>query len=158
MIFKSIILVTTGTMTALIAGLFFGFAVSVNGGLHRLKDSEYVAAMQSINIAIQNPLFLLTFFGPVILLPWVTFLYREVDFALLFASSVLYIAGSFGLTIVGNVPLNEKLARFEISKAADKEIADAREQFESPWNRLHAIRTIASVAATVLIFAACALD
>jgi hypothetical protein len=66
-----------------------------------------------------------------------------------------YIAGSFGLTMVGNVPLNQRLAKFDASKASGNEIAQARAGFEKPWNRLHTIRTIASIAATVLIFAAC---
>ena len=54
---EDILLIIAGTLVALIAGLFFGFSVAVNRGLHRLKDSEYLAAMQSINEVIQNPLF-----------------------------------------------------------------------------------------------------
>jgi uncharacterized membrane protein len=108
LIFEDIILVLAGTLTALLAGLFFGYSVSVNGGLHRLNDSEYVRAMQSINLVIQNPPFFVCFIGPVILLPLAAFLHRDANlqFALLLTASVLYIAGSFGLTIAGNVPLN----------------------------------------------------
>ena len=80
----------------------------------------------------------------------------ELQFALLLTSSVIYIAGSFGLTMVGNVPLNQRLAKFDVSKASSgNEIAQARAGFEIPWNRLHSIRTMASVAATVLVFVAC---
>ena len=46
-----------------------------------------------------------------------------MQFALLLASSVLYIAGSFGLTMVGNVPLNQRLAKFDVTKASGNEIA-----------------------------------
>jgi uncharacterized membrane protein len=158
MVFENIILVLAGTLTALVTGLYFGYSVSVNGGLHRLNDSEYVKAMQSINAVIQNPLFFVSFFGPLILLPLAAFLQRDANpmqFALLLASSALYIAGSFGLTMVGNVPLNQRLAKFEANKASGNEFAQARAGFEKPWNRLHTIRTIASIAATVLIFAAC---
>ena len=154
MVFENIILVLAGTLTALVTGLFYGYSVSVNGGLHRLNDSEYVKAMQSINAVIQNPLFFVSFIGPVILLPLAAFLQRDANpmqFALLLASSVIYIAGSFGLTMVGNVPLNVRLAKFDASKASGNEIAQARAGFERPWNRLHVIRTIASIAATVLI-------
>jgi uncharacterized membrane protein len=56
--------------------------------------------------------------------------------------------------MVGNVPLNVRLAKFDASKASGNEIAQARAGFERPWNRLHAIRTIASIAATVFIFVA----
>jgi uncharacterized membrane protein len=158
MVFENIILVLAGTLTALVTGLYFGYSVSVNGDLHRLNDSEYVKAMQSINAVIQNPLFFLSFFGPLILLPLAAFLQRDanpIQFALLLASSALYIAGSFGLTMVGNVPLNQRLAKFDASKASGNEFAQARAGFEKPWNRLHTIRTIASIAATVLIFVAC---
>jgi uncharacterized membrane protein len=157
MVFENIILVLAGTLTALVTGLFYGYSVSVNGGLHRLNDSEYVKAMQSINAVIQNSLFFASFIGPVILLPLAAFLQRDTNsmqFALLLASSIIYIAGSFGLTIVGNVPLNVRLAKFDASKASGNEIAQARAGFEKPWNRLHAVRTIASIAVTVLIFVA----
>ena len=158
MVFENIILVLAGTLTALVTGLYFGFSVSVNGGLHRLNDYEYVKAVQSINTVIQNPFFIVSFIGPVLLLPLATFLQRDANsmqFALLLASSVLYTAGSFGLTMLGNVPLNQRLAKFDVTKASGNEIAQARAGFEKPWNRLHTIRTIASIAATVLIFAAC---
>lgn len=157
MIFENIILVLAGSLTALVTGLFYGYSVSVNGGLHRLNDSEYIKAMQSINAVIQNPLFFVSFIGPVILLPLAAFLQRDsnsMQFALLLASSVIYIAGSFGLTMVGNVPLNVRLAKFDANKGLGNEIVQARAEFEKPWNRLHAIRTIASIAATVLIFVA----
>ena len=78
-----------------------------------------------------------------------------MQFVLLLASSVLYTAGSFGLTMLGNVPLNQRLAKFDVTKASGHEIAQVREKFEKPWNRLHTIRTVASIAATVLIFTIC---
>jgi uncharacterized membrane protein len=157
MILENVVLVVAGTLTALVAGLFFGFEVSVNRGLHRLKDPEYVGAMQSINVAILNPIFMLSFFGPVILLPLAAFLYRDssVALSLLASGSLLYIIGTFGLTMAGNVPLNERLARFDPSNASDDEVARARKQFEGRWNRLHSLRTVASVAATVVVFTAC---
>ena len=128
------------------------------GGLHRLIDFEYVKAVQSINTFIQIPFFIVSFIGPVLLLPLATFLQKDTNsmqFVLLLASSVLYTAGSFGLTMLGNVPLNQRLAKFDVTKASGHEIAQVREKFEKPWNRLHTIRTVASIAATVLIFTIC---
>lgn len=157
MLLENTTLVVAGTLTALIAGLLFGYAVSVNGGLHRLKDSEYVAAMQSINIVIVNPVFLPVFIGPVVLLPLATYLFLAVSsasFALLLLASVLYLGGTFGVTAAGNVPLNNRLAEIDLSRASGEEIARARQQYERPWNRLHAVRTIASVAATVAVLIA----
>lgn len=144
-------------MAALIAGLFFAFSVAVNGALHRLKDSEYVAAMQSINLVILNPVFLLTFFVPVLLLPLAAYLHSAIfpRFALLLAASLLYIVGTIGVTMAGNVPLNERLARFDLGAADGAEIARARAEYERPWNRLNGVRTAASIAATFLVFTAC---
>jgi uncharacterized membrane protein len=47
----------------LMAGLFFAFSVSVMKALARLPSAEGIAAMQSINVAIINPVFLAVFFG-----------------------------------------------------------------------------------------------
>ncbi|BDA80871.1 hypothetical protein LPTSP3_g38010 [Leptospira kobayashii] len=162
MTWETILFLITGTLTALLAGVFFGYSVSVNWALHRLKDSEYVRVMQEINEVIQNPFFLLTFLGPAVLLPILTFLYGNntpdhpgsLRFYLLAASSVFYIAGPFGLTVAGNVPLNNKLANFNGKNSTEAEIAMARLEFEKPWNRLHTIRTVASVVSLILFFTA----
>lgn len=149
-----VLLVVTGVLTSLLTGVFFGFAVSVNGGLHRLNDQGYVQAMQHINVVILNPLFMLTFMGPVILLPIMTWLVWGDDSLrplLMAGASVLYVVGVFGVTTAGNVPLNQRLAAADVTRTATA----ARQEFEKPWNRLHAVRTVASIAATTLVFAAC---
>ena len=47
----------------LIAGLFFAFSIAVMQALARLPAAGGIAAMQSINSAILNPLFLAVFLG-----------------------------------------------------------------------------------------------
>src|SRR5215475_3517014 len=47
----------------LMAGLFFAFSVAVMQALARLPAAGGIAAMQSINSAILNPLFLAVFLG-----------------------------------------------------------------------------------------------
>jgi uncharacterized membrane protein len=47
----------------LMAGLFFAFSVAVMKVLARLPSAEVIAAMQAINVAIINPVFLTVFFG-----------------------------------------------------------------------------------------------
>jgi uncharacterized membrane protein len=47
----------------LMAGLFFAFSVAVMKALARLPSAEGIGAMQSINVAIINPVFLAAFFG-----------------------------------------------------------------------------------------------
>ncbi|MGH7600945.1 MAG: hypothetical protein ACREOI_31695, partial [bacterium] len=47
----------------LIAGVFFAFSAFVMKALSRLPPSEGIAAMQSINVAVINPVFLTVFLG-----------------------------------------------------------------------------------------------
>jgi uncharacterized membrane protein len=154
--FETIILVLIGTLTGLIAGLFFTFTVAVNSALARFKDAEFVQAWQAINQDILNPIFLLTFMAPVILLPILTFLHKgEAGFAPLLMASVVYILGSFVITRGGNIPLNDKLDKFSLTATSSGAISEARTQYEKPWYRLNTIRMFMSILATVLIFVAC---
>jgi uncharacterized membrane protein len=69
----SLILAATATFSALMAGLFFAYSVSVSPGLGRLPDNAYLPSMQHINRAIQNPLFFVVFFGCLASLPFCTY-------------------------------------------------------------------------------------
>lgn len=156
---QNIILVVTATLVALIAGLFYAYSCSVNIGLARLPNNEYIAAMQSINRAIQTPIFFISFMGTLLMLPISTFLQYKIgamnSFWLLLAATIVYCIGTFGVTLLGNVPLNEVLDKFNLQSATIQEIANARTQFETPWNRLHTIRTIAAIITLVLVIIAC---
>jgi len=78
-----------------------------------------------------------------------------LKFYLLLAATLLYAFGSFGVTIGGNVPLNDALDSFNLHSASAEEIARFRVQFEVPWNRLHSIRTVANFIALLLVLLAC---
>lgn len=55
---KNIVLTVAAITTGLIAGLFFGYQVSVIPAFKTLSDVNYIAAMQAINTAIpQDPFF-----------------------------------------------------------------------------------------------------
>jgi uncharacterized membrane protein len=155
----TIILIITTITTALIAGLFYGYSCSVNIGLGKLTDPEYLTAMQAINKEIQNPIFFLSFMGTLILLPISTYLHylqnNQMTFWLLLSATIIYLIGVFGVTVFGNVPLNEVLARFNISSSTYTEITNQRKLFEMPWNNLHTIRTFASLISLILIVIAC---
>ena len=145
-----IVLGATLLVTALIAGLFYAWSCSVNPGLHRLADVEYIRAMQQLNRAIINPVFMASFMGTLIMMPICTFVvYKHtgtsITFWLILAAALLYIIGSFGVTMGGNVPLNDALDKFDVQSATMQEIRAFRIQFEMPWNRLHTVRTIANI-------------
>ena len=152
-----IILTITAVLTALTAGLFFAWSVSITLGLARVSDTEYISVMQSTNRAIQNPIFFAAFFGAQILLPVCIFLYygQTSRFWLLIAATVIYTIGVMGVTIFGNVPLNNTLDRFDLNSAKPAEITAQRENFESVWNNLNTVRTISSAIAITLVIVAC---
>jgi uncharacterized membrane protein len=148
-----VISILTGLTTALMAGLFYSYSCSVNPGLAKLSDAEYLTAMQSINRAILNPAFYIAFFGAVVLLPLNTYLNSDLysnRFWLSLSASVVYILGLTGVTIFGNVPLNEMLDKFVILDASVEEIKEMRKTFELSWNRFHLIRTIAVIVSLIL--------
>lgn len=139
---------TTILFSGLIAGLLYSYSCSVNVGLKTLSNTEYIKAMQSINIAIQNPIFFLAFMGLLIVFPITTFqLYQQQtnSFYLFVTAMVIYFVAVFGVTIFFNVPLNEQLAKFSILTANENEILLMRQKFENPWNTYHSIRTVASI-------------
>ncbi|WP_316633852.1 anthrone oxygenase family protein [uncultured Flavobacterium sp.] len=150
---SNIILGITILATALIAGLYYGYSCSVTIGLNKLSSKEYILAMQSINVAIQNPWFFASFMGTLFLLPISAYLnftsIQSPRFLLLLAAAVIYTIGSFGVTVFGNVPLNDMLANVDLKTATSDEMNMARQNFENPWNTLHNIRTIATIVSLI---------
>jgi uncharacterized membrane protein len=155
----TLILIITATATGLIAGLFYAYTCSVNLGLGKLTDREYIAAMNSINVQILNPLFFASFMGTLLLLPLSAYLNyspgMNTRFILLVAAALIYAIGVFGVTMFGNVPLNDALARLNAETASAKDLSVYRAMFEGPWNFLHNIRTLANVVSLVLVIASC---
>ena len=143
------------TLTGLLAGLFYGWQCSVTNGLALLPDKEYLMAFQSMNKAILNPVFFLSFMGSLIALAITTFIFYRTGsgdvLPYLTTSLTIYAIGVFGITMVCNVPLNETLARFDINLATEVDIQKIRSGFELRWNNWHLIRTIASVASFVVL-------
>ncbi|SJZ96336.1 Uncharacterized membrane protein [Chitinophaga eiseniae] len=154
------LLVITAVTAALMAGLFYAYSCSVNPGLGRLPDAAYLAAMQSINRAILNPVFFVGFMGPVFLLPLSTWLvFREGMQSSgwwLLAAAVTYLLGVFGVTMAGNVPLNNALDKVALEDSAA--LAAHRVRFERPWNRLNTVRTVCAIATVTLVIVACLLS
>lgn len=159
MLFEDIVLVVGGTCTGLLAGVFYTFSVAIVPALRSLKGTQHIAAMQAINVKIENPVFFLSFFGPTFLLPLAAFLHRSTpQFGWLVAASVLHIVGSNGVTIAGDIPLNNKLDKIDVEHLSEAEADQIRTAFQrpwSPWMNFHHLRTLAAIAATILVFLAC---
>lgn len=156
------ILLFTAITVALIAGLFFNWSCAVTLGLGKLSDVEYLGAMQSINREIQNPVFLLCFMGAMVLLPISTCLNytsgMSYHFWLLVSATLFYWIGVFGVTMMGNVPLNTTLEAINLKELSIEQIKESRVAFENTWNTLNWIRTIASISSLVLVLVHCIFD
>lgn len=149
MSFYQVIHIVAVLLTGLVAGLFYSYACSVTGALGKLTDREYITAFQSINTAILNPWFFASFMGSLIVLPLATwFSYHagvNFSFWLLLSATAMYVVGVFGVTMAGNVPLNNMLMDINVNTVSPQELFSLRERFEAPWNKLNLIRTIAAV-------------
>ena len=152
-------LIITTLFAGLMAGLFFAWSVSVTPGLARLNDRGYLLAFQEMNRALQNPIFLLVFMGLAILLPLLCFqVYSpggNMRFWYVLGAALLYLLGVIAVTIMGNVPLNNKLDALSIDNMTTEQMASFRHGFEGKWNRLNVTRVICSSLSLLLLVMAC---
>ena len=130
------------------AGLFFAFSVSVMKALARLPSAEGIAAMQSINVAIINPVFLAVFLGTAVacLLVMIAALLRwhNPGAVYLLIGGALYLVGTFFVTLVFNVPKNNALASVA---PANPESASLWADYLSKWTAWNHVRAAAALAA-----------
>ncbi len=147
-------IVTTGLMS----GLLYGWSVSVIPGTRRVSATNYVDTMQHINRAIINPAFVVPFMGiPLVLGGAAILQFRTGDHRrgwLLAGATATYVIGVLGVTIGRNVPLNDALDAFDLRASTGDAIDQRRGSYETPWNRWHHVRTIASVGSFALAAAA----
>ena len=144
--------------TGLIAGTFFIFSVAIMSAFRRLPANEGLAAMQSINVVIQNPIFLGVFMGTALIslaLAGMSFWnWNAPPSYYIIAGSALYVIGSFLLTIVFNVPLNNALDAADPTTKAGQEFWQTYLTDWTFWNHIRTVASILSTAAFALAFAA----
>jgi len=106
--------------------------------------------MQSINVVVLNLSFLGTFFGTAVISLLVAGLsikgWGSPSASWFLAGTVLYVVGTFLVTILGNVPLNDLLAG---SPAADPASVTVWEHYLDRWTMLNTVRTVAAMAAVL---------
>ncbi|MFH9064074.1 DUF1772 domain-containing protein [Streptomyces coeruleorubidus] len=136
--------------TGLVAGVFCGFSTFVMRGLATLLPAQGVAAMNAINVAAVTPPFMAVFLGSAVLcavIAVVTFvLWPDEGTVELLVGSALYLFGSFGLTMVANVPRNDALAGLE---PGSPEAAAYWPAYVREWTMWNHVRTAASAGAAV---------
>jgi uncharacterized membrane protein len=126
------------------AGTYYTWACGVMPGLARTDDHTFVGAMQHVNVAIVNPVFLASFLGAPLL--------AAVAVATSSGSARPWTVAALGLAIgtvaisaAGNIPLNNALeAAGQVGQIADP--AAVRARFEEPWVRWNIARALTSTA------------
>lgn len=150
---RVVLLVGSIVVVGLIAGLFFGWVVSVIPGLKKVNDTTYVSVMQNINREIINPWFVIPFMvAPLLLGAAAVVEFRAGNTRrswTLSVAAITYLVGVLGVTIGGNIPLNNSLDAFDSSATSSNVLSRTRREYETPWNRWHNLRTTASVLAFV---------
>lgn len=137
--------------SAVIGGVFFAFSSFVMKALGRVPSAEGIAAMQSINIVVLNPSFLGAFIGTAAISVLVAGLavtgWAMPSSPFYLAGALLYLVGTFLVTGLGNVPLNDQLAAVS---ATDPEAISVWRHYLDRWTLLNTIRTGAAVAAVLM--------
>lgn len=138
---ETIILALAILLTGLMAGIFFTWSNAVKPGIGKLSDIEYLRALQSMNRVILNNAFKIIFLGAIIavaLVPVFYFnLYPKNIFWLFVFTLVIYWIGVFGVTVSGNIPLNEILDKTNLESITSEEIKTLRKSIEVKWNNFN---------------------
>ena len=140
-----------------IAGLYFAFSTFIMAALGRIGQSAGIAAMNAINVAIVQslflPIFLATTMAGAALAVMGLFRFGEPGAIAMLAGGVLYVLGMFVVTMIFNVPLNNALAAAD---PVSHEAASLWARYLAEWTVWNHVRTVASTAACTLFIAAIA--
>ena len=156
-IFFTASLISTTLLCALVAGLVLGFAVVVMPGIAKLPDRDFLAAFKRMDGIIQDrqPIFMLVWVGS-ILSTLVTLVLGTLELSgvargVLWVACGLYLLAVQGPTIRFNIPLNNAVQVLAIESLDEQGLADARTQFEAPWNRWNRFRSLAASLSVVAL-------
>ena len=151
---REIVLIAATMTMGLMAGVFGIYGNAIMPGLRRTDDRTFVAAFQSIDRAIINPAFMVTFFGALALTALAALLHLTGDqrpmLPWIGAALVLYLFVVV-ITIGINVPRNNEIkAAGDVDRMTDPH--GVRERFdEGRWVRWNHVRTFASTVAFGLL-------
>ena len=137
--------------SAMVGGIFFAFSSFLMKALARLPASDGIAAMQSINVVVLNRSFLGVFIGTAFLSlaagGLAVAVWDRPSAPFFLGGAIFYLVGTFLVTGLGNVPLNNELAA---TSATDPGARSVWERYLSRWTMLNHVRTAAAMVAALL--------
>ena len=157
MTFFDAALMMTTLLCALVAGIVLGFAVVVMPGIAKLSDRYFLLAFQRIDRVIQNnqPVFILVWVGSIVatilMLVFGTLELTGSNLYLMWFAGALYLFAVQAPTILFNIPLNNAVQALDIEALNDTDLAEARNQFEVPWNWWNRFRTLTATTSVVAL-------
>ena len=142
----------TALASGVTGGVFFGFSTFIIKALARLPAESGIATMQSINIVVVNPWFMTPFIGTAaasaVLVVAALLGWGDIETPFLVAGAVLYLVGTFRVTVAFNVPRNNALAA---STAASAEGTRLWARYVPTWTAWNTVRTVAALAAAAAL-------
>ncbi len=144
-----LILALTGI--GVVGGLLFVFSNCVMRSFKEMPGTEGMRAMQIINRRIQNPLFFLIFMGTTVVCLAVIGLaafQHPPGMIYAIAGAASYVLGGFGITVLFNVPMNNRLDTADLEGEQGQQLWQT---YLRDWTRWNHIRTVFCIAAVVLL-------
>jgi len=149
--FLFVLTLVTALACGLVAGFFFAFSTTVMKALGRLPAAQGVAAMQSINVVVINPLVMVALFGTALacgVLVVAAFVEWGEPYAVyLLVGGLAYLAGVVLLTGGYHVPRNNALATLDPN---DRDAESQWNRYVRTWTAGNHVRTIAPLASATL--------
>ncbi|MDM4761713.1 DUF1772 domain-containing protein [Galbitalea sp. SE-J8] len=140
--FRSIVLIAAVVAAGLQAGTYYVWACAVIPGVARADDHTFVTAINHMNHAIVNPVFMLTFLGTPVLAAAAAVLATPSSRPWAVVALALAIA-TVVVTFAANIPLNNAL------DTGAHHPASARAAFETAWQWWNALRVLTSTGALI---------
>jgi uncharacterized membrane protein len=132
---RSPILLAATIAAGLQAGTYYVWACGVMPGLAKVDDRTFTSSLNHMNVAIVNPVFMLSFLGAPALAAGAVAVSPSGARGWAIAGLVLAL-GTVAVTAAGNIPLNDALAA-----------GGSRADFETAWVRWNIVRTLTSTGA-----------
>ncbi|ABS03886.1 DUF1772 domain-containing protein [Kineococcus radiotolerans] len=131
----------SGIGCAVVGGVFFAFSTFAVPALARLPEAEAGRAMRSINVLALRPPFMVVLFGTAAACLVLGVLAVRNSDLLVVGGCASYLLGVVAVTVVVNVPLNDRLAYGQVVFGA----------YAGAWLRWNHVRTTAGLLAAVLL-------
>lgn len=134
-----------------IGGVYFAFSCFIMSALGAIDRTAGVAAMQAVNEVILRSLFMPLFWGTTLASAALVVLAVMQGWSpqsqLIALAGILFVAGMFVVTVIFNVPLNDRLMA---APAGSPEAAAVWAAYLKTWTLWNHVRTVTCIAAGAL--------